>query len=139
MSESIKVEEAKRKRRGAERVKKTAEVFTPMDLCFDMIRTYIPAEKLSDPCSTYLDNSAGDGNFLDALYNVLTEEYGHDRTHVLNNQLYGVEMMQDNVDTIRHRLGLNPSMPGWYHIVCHDALTYDYSFEINPVEPPELW
>ena len=47
--------------------------------------------------------------------------------------------MQDNVDTIRDRLGLTPNMPGWYHVVCHDALTYDYSFEINPVEPPELW
>jgi hypothetical protein len=30
-------------------------------------------------------------------------------------------------------------MRAWYHVKSHDALTYDYSFEINPVEPPELW
>jgi hypothetical protein len=99
----------------------------------------IPVERLENPSTTYLDNSCGDGNFLEALFTVLTEEYGHDKKHVLNHQLYGVDLMDDNVSSTRTRLGLNPSMPGWYHIVCHDALTYDYSFEINPVEPPELW
>jgi hypothetical protein len=131
MSDTIKVEEAKRKERGKERVKKTAEVFTPMDLCLEMVRD-IPEEKLQDPNTTYLDNSAGDGNFLSALYEVLTKEYGHDGTHVLNNQLYGVELMPDNVSTIRDRLNIQPGTPAWDHIVCADALTYDYSFA-----PPE--
>ena len=131
MSNSIKVEEAKRKKRGKARVKKTAEVFTPMDLCLEMVRE-IPEEKLKNPDTTYLDNSAGDGNFLAALYEVLTKEYGHDGTHVLNHQLYGVELMPDNVSTIRDRLNILPGTPAWDHIVCADALTYDYSFT-----PPE--
>lgn len=138
MSKSIQAEVKKRKERGKERVKQTAEVFTPMDLCRQMVRN-ISKEKLRDPSTRYIDNSCGDGNFLAALYEVLTKEYGHDSRHVLDEQLYGVDLMPDNVDTVRDRLGLNPSMRGWYHIVCHDALTYDYSFEINPVEPPELW
>ena len=109
-----------------------------MELCRKLVSD-IPEEKLKDPSTTYLDNSCGDGNFLAALYEILTKKYGHSSSQVLNHQLYGVDLMQDNVDTVRDRLGLNPNMPGWYHIVCHDALTYDYSFEINPVEPPELW
>ena len=124
--------------RRKKRAKLTGEVFTPMELCRKLV-SGIPEEKLKDSNTTYLDNSCGDGNFLAALYEVLTKDYGHEGSNVLNNQLYGVDLMPDNVDTVRDRLGLTPSMPGWYHIVCHDALSYDYSFEINPVEPPELW
>ncbi len=128
MSDTIATEQLKRKKRGEARVKLTGEVFTPMDLCKQMVRG-IPERSLKDPNTTYLDNSAGDGNFLVALYEVLTEEYGHDGAHVLNNQLYGVELMPDNVDTIRDRLNIQPGTPAWDHIVCADALAYDYSFE----------
>lgn len=88
-----------------------------MDLCFRMVRD-IPEDKLKDPTSTFLDPSCGDGNFLVALLQVLTEEYGHDREQVLS-RLYGVEIMQDNVDRALERLGGG-------NIVCHDALTFDY-------------
>lgn len=138
MTDTRTAEVAKRKARGEKRVKLTGEIFTPMELCYKMVHQ-LGDEVLSDPTSTYLDNSCGDGNFLAALYTVLTKEYNIPGRHVLDEQLYGVDLMPDNVDTVRDRLGLNPSMRGWYHIVCHDALTYDYSFEINPVEPPELW
>ena len=106
--------------RSKERIRQTGEVFTPMEFCLQMVRG-IPEEKLRDPTTTFLDNSCGDGNFLVALLQVLTEEYGHDRDQVLD-RLYGVELMQDNVDRARERLGGG-------HIVCHDALTYDYSFD----------
>ncbi len=127
MISSVKTEEAKRKTRGEKRVKITGEIFTPMELCYDMVHQ-IGAEILEDPTSTYLDNSCGDGNFLAALYEVLTKEYGHDGTHVLNHQLYGVDLMPDNIDTVRDRLGVVPGTPAYDHIVCADALTYDYSF-----------
>ena len=104
------------------------EVFTPMDLCFRMVRD-ISQEKLRDPNTTYLDNSCGDGNFLAALFVVLTEEYGHDPSHVLNHQLYGVDIMPDNIAAVRDRLNIAPGTPAWDHIVCADALTYDYTFE----------
>ena len=113
--------------RSKQRVKITGEVFTPMELCLQMVRE-IPKEKLRDPNTTYLDNSCGDGNFLVALYEILTKEFGHDGTHVLNHQLYGVDLMPDNISTVRDRLNIMPNTPAWDHIVCHDALTYDYSF-----------
>ena len=101
------------------RVKQTGEVFTPHELCLQIVRD-IPEEKLSDPTSTYIDPSCGDGNFLFALHQVLTEDYGQTSESVMG-RLYGVELMADNVEIARARL------PG-AHIVCHDALTYDYSF-----------
>ena len=93
------------------------EVFTPMELCRRIVRD-IPEEKLKDPTTTYLDNSCGDGNFLVALLEVLTKDYGHSRENVLD-RLYGVDIMEDNVKEARRRLGGG-------HIVCADALTFDY-------------
>jgi hypothetical protein len=124
MNKSIEAEYVKRKARGESRVKKTGEIFTPMDLCLDMVRS-LPPETLSDPSKTYLDNSCGDGNFLVALLKVLIEDYGHDREHVLDNQLYGVDLMPDNIAEVKRRLGVPEDHP---HYVCADALTYDYSF-----------
>jgi type I restriction-modification system DNA methylase subunit len=115
-------------KRSKQRVKLTGEVFTPMGLCRRMVHE-IPEEKLRDPNTTYLDNSCGDGNFLAALYEILTKEYGHDGTHVLNHQLYGVDLMPDNISTVRDRLNIVPGTPAWDHVVCADALTYDYAFD----------
>ena len=125
---TIQTEIDKAKSRGKDRVKQTAEVFTPMDLCLQMVRD-IPQEKLKDPTTTYLDNSCGDGNFLVTLLQVLTEEYNHSRDQVLNTQLYGVDLMPDNIATVKERLGLQPGTPAWDHVVCADGLTYDYEFE----------
>lgn len=138
MKKSIQAEQVKRKARGEKRVKVTGEVFTPMELCFKMVRR-IPEEKLRDPSSVYLDQCFGDGNFLVALYKVLTKEYGHPPEQVLNNQLFGVELMPDNVEETRRRLNLKPSMDGWYHMVCADALSYDYTFVVDRREPTEFW
>jgi len=124
-TDTIRAEIHKAKTRGSDRVKRTGEVFTPMDLCLRMVRD-LPEEKLSDPSSTYLDNTCGDGNFLDALLTVLTQDYGHDPKHVLNHQLYGVDLMPDNIAEVKRRLGVPEDHP---HYVCADALTYDYSFE----------
>jgi len=125
---TIQTEIDKAKSRGKDRVKQTAEVFTPMDLCLQMVRD-IPQEKLKDPTTTYLDNSCGDGNFLVTLLQVLTEEYNNPRDQVLNTQLYGVDLMPDNIATVKERLGITPDQPGWNHVVCADGLTYDYEFE----------
>ena len=102
-----------------------------MDLCLRMVRE-IPRETLENPQSTFLDNSCGDGNFLVSLLEVLTTDYGHKRRHVLDNMIYGVDLMPDNVAEAKRRLGLTPEMPGWHHVVCADGLTYDYSFEPDP-------
>ena len=94
MSATIQAEIAKQKKRGQTRVKLTGEVFTPMDLCLRMV-SEIPAEKLKDPNAKFLDNSCGDGNFLVALFKVLSKY--HDAQHVLDNMIYGVDLMPDNV------------------------------------------
>jgi hypothetical protein len=122
MSKSIQTEVQKRKDRGKNRVKQTAEVFTPSDLCIKMIKQ-IPVNKLKDPDSTFLDNSCGDGNFLVALVEVLSEY--HDEKHIVDNMIYGVDLMPDNIARVKDRLGVSEDHP---HFVCADALTYDYSF-----------
>jgi len=125
MIETVKVEQSKRKARGEKRVKLTGEIFTPMELCYKLVRK-LPIEKLKDPTTTYLDNACGDGNFLVALFEVLTKEYNHPEDQVLNRQLYGVDLMPDNIAETKRRLGVPEDHP---HFVCADALTYDYSFE----------
>jgi type I restriction-modification system DNA methylase subunit len=126
MSATIQTEIDKQKQRGRKRVKQTGEVFTPLDLCEWMVRE-IPEEKLKDANAKFLDNSCGDGNFLVTLLKVLSEY--HDAEHVLNNMIYGVDLMPDNVATVKERLGLKKEMKGWYHIVCANGLEYDYTFE----------
>lgn len=125
MSATVQKEIEKQKQRGRARVKQTAEVFTPMDLCLRMVGE-IPESKLKDPNAKFLDNSCGDGNFLVALFKVLSK-YHHPQ-HVLDSMIYGVDLMPDNVAEAKRRLGLTPEMKGWYHIVCADGLTYDYEF-----------
>jgi len=108
--------------RSDERIKETQEVFTPMELVEEMIDE-IPEELLKDPSSTFIDNSAGCGNFLVGLKNKLLQYHTED--HIINNMLYAVEMMEDNHKELCQRVGVPIDHP---HYVCHDALTYDYSF-----------
>jgi len=108
--------------RSDERIKVTQEVFTPMELVEYMIDD-IDVELLKDPESTFIDNSAGCGNFLVGMKKRLMQY--HSEEHILENMLYAVEMMEDNHKELCNRLGVDVTHP---HYVCHDALTYDYSF-----------
>ena len=105
-----------------ERINATGEVFTPPELCAQMV-SEISLETLKNPQSTFLDNSAGCGNFLVALRDKLVEY--HPLDHVINNMIYSVELMEDNHKELCERMGVDTTHP---HYVCHDALTYDYSF-----------
>ena len=108
--------------RSNKRIDSTGEVFTPMELCTEMVNE-IPEHILKDPSSTFLDNSAGSGNFIVALQTKL-KEY-HSLEHINNNMLYAVELMEDNHKELCNRVGVSTIHP---HYICHDALTYDYSF-----------
>jgi len=108
--------------RSDERIDSTGEVFTPMELCASMV-SEIPESILQNENSTFLDNSAGSGNFLLALQTELLKY--HSLQHINDNMLYGVELMEDNHAEMCKRLGVTVDHP---HFVCHDALTYDYSF-----------
>ena len=108
--------------RSDERIDATGEVFTPVELCAQMV-SEIPESVLKNKNSTFLDNSAGSGNFLLALQTELLKY--HELSHINDNMLYAVEFMEDNHAELCKNLGVSVDHP---HYVCHDALTYDYSF-----------
>jgi len=112
-----------------ERIDTTGEVFTPMELCAQMV-SEIPEHILKDPISTFLDNSAGSGNFLLALHSEL-QKY-HSSNHILNNMLYAIELMEDNHKELCERLGVPVTHP---HYVCGSGLDPNiYEFgELNPL------
>ena len=105
-----------------ERINSTGEVFTPKELCASMVSD-IPVSILQNPKSTFLDNSAGCGNFLLALQTELLKY--HELSHINDNMLYAVELMEDNHKEMCKNLGVSVDHP---HYVCANALEYDYSF-----------
>ena len=108
--------------RSNNRIDETGEVFTPMKLCAEMV-SEIPQSVLQDTKSTFIDPSAGSGNFLLALQ---TESLKyHELSHINDNMLYGIELMEDNHAEMCKRLGVAVDHP---HFVCADATKYDYSF-----------
>lgn len=113
--------------RSDERIKETQEVFTPKELVERMIND-IPLSTLQDPKSTFIDNSAGCGNFIVALKDRLCLYHSED--HVINNMLYAVELMEDNHKELCQRVGVGTDHP---HYVCANALEYHYQFNGTPV------
>lgn len=116
------------------RVKQTAEVFTPTELVQEMLDKLEEqdSELFSNPDKTFLDNSCGDGQFLSEVVIRKMERSGCSLEQALRTT-YGVELMEDNVKLCKERLaGPNPTQEILdildKNIVCHDALTYDYSF-----------
>ena len=105
-----------------ERIDSTGEVFTPPELCAQMV-SEIPLSVLQNKNSTFLDNSAGCGNFLLALQTELLKY--HELSHINDNMLYAVELMADNHAELCKNLGVSVDHP---HYVCANALEYDYSF-----------
>ena len=105
-----------------DRINSTGEVFTPAELCAQMV-SEIPESILKNPKSTFLDNSAGCGNFLLALQTELLKY--HELSHINDNMLYAVELMEDNHAELCKNLGVSVDHP---HYVNTDALEYDYSF-----------
>lgn len=85
-----------------ERIKQTAEIFTPDFLVQEML-DQIPADTWIDPSKTWLEPSAGDGNFLEEIKARLLSH--HDERHVLNNMIFSVELLDDNHFTLQKRLG----------------------------------
>ena len=108
--------------RSDERINQTGEVFTPSDLCLQMVDE-IPESVMQNKNSTFLDNSAGAGGFLLALQSRL-QKY-HSLQWINDNMLYAVELMEDNHREMCNKLGVSVNHP---HYVCANALEYDYSF-----------
>jgi len=120
------------------RVKTTGEVFTPTVLVEEML-SKIDLKIFADSTKTFLDPSCGDGQFLaSVLYRKL--QNGIDFETALNT-VYGVDLMQDNVELCRERLlcgreDLRDIVER--NIVCADGLRYHYRFDGSPPYDPVL-
>lgn len=88
--------------RTVERVRRTGEIFTPTDLVIEMI-SEIPLDAFS-PGRTILDPACGDGQFLVAAKWVKVLHHGMIETDALTD-IYGIDIMRDNVELCRLRLG----------------------------------
>ena len=115
------------------RVKATGEVFTPTPLVQEML-DLLPVSLFEDPSKTFIDPACGDGQFLSEVL-IRKLEAGHELEQAVST-IYGIDLMQDNVDLCRERLGCN--IPKLQHIIeaniiCGDGLlnsTYNQWDEI---------
>ena len=124
--------------RDQSRIKATGEVFTPTPLVQEMLEQ-LPLELFKDPTKTFLDNSCGDGQFLGEVL-IRKMQHGSTFEQALST-VYGVDLMSDNVAECRRRLlcgreDLRHIVER--NIVCHDALTYDYSFNGTNLNQQDL-
>lgn len=127
--------------RDKSRVKQTEECFTHNWIVQKGLDEY---EKLSpgffsDPTKTWIDNSSGDGQWLGEVL-IRKMENGSTFEQALST-IYGVEKEIDNCELCRERLlcgrdDLRHIVEK--NIVCHDALTYDYSFNGTDKTKAEL-
>ena len=116
------------------RIKQTAEIFTPtwqVQEILDKIEL-LNNDTFTDETKTFIDSTCGDGQFLSEVVIRKMERNGCTLEKALSTT-YGVELMEDNVELCKKRLaGPNPTQEILdildKNIVCHDALTYDYSF-----------
>ena len=80
----------------------TQEFFTPSSLISKMCDK-IPSTDWSNPTKTFLEPCFGNGNFLVEIIRRRIVDYSIDWKIVLNN-LYGVELMPDNVQEAKDRI-----------------------------------
>jgi type I restriction-modification system DNA methylase subunit len=111
------------------RVKATGEVFTPTPLVQEVL-DQLPKELFTNPNKTFLEPSCGDGQFLGEVL-IRKIENGSTFEQALSN-LYGVDLMEDNVELCRKRLlcgreDLRHIVE--QNIVCADGLRYHYRFD----------
>ena len=84
------------------RIKVTAEIFTPTDLVIDMLQKtdldcFLPGKTILDP-------ACGDGQFLCAIKWIKILIHKMTEFDALKD-IYGVDIMRDNVDLCKKRLG----------------------------------
>jgi type I restriction-modification system DNA methylase subunit len=91
--------------RQSDRVLATGEIFTPTELVCEMCQNLIDRDPDAlAPGKTVLDPSCGDGQFLVVVKWVKVLHYGMTEADAVKD-LYGVDIMRDNVDLCKMRLG----------------------------------
>ena len=111
------------------RIKSTGEVFTPTPLVEEILDKIDPM-LFKDPEKTFIDPSCGDGQFISSvLYRKLKNNIDFE---IALSTIYGVDIMQDNVELCRDRLVCGREDLRHIveqNIVCADALRYHYRFD----------
>ena len=91
--------------RQSDRVKATGEVFTPTELVIEIIRKMMDNDpNVFSPGKTVFDPACGDGQFLVPVKLLKMYHYGMTESEALQD-IYGVDIMRDNVDLCKLRLG----------------------------------
>jgi len=91
--------------RQSDRVLASGEIFTPTELVCEMCQHLIDRDPDAlAPGKTVLDPSCGDGQFLVVAKWVKVLHYGMTEADAVKD-LYGVDIMRDNVDLCKKRLG----------------------------------
>ena len=88
--------------RMSDRVKKTGEIFTPTNIVIKMIEKS-GVDKYG-PGKIVLDPACGDGQMLVTAKWLKVLHFGMTEQDAVN-ELYGVDIMRDNVDLCKKRLG----------------------------------
>jgi|GEM_PF-1155660 len=88
--------------RTVDRVRATAEVFTPSELVVEILSSIDLG--LLAPGRTVLDPACGDGQFLVGAKWVKMIHFGMSESLALAD-IYGIDLMRDNVDLCKRRLG----------------------------------
>lgn len=88
--------------RGRERVRRTAEVFTPTELVIDLLQQ-LPIDSFG-PGKKVLDPACGDGQFLAAVKFAKMLIWNQSEASALAD-LFGVDILLENVMLCRKRLG----------------------------------
>ena len=88
--------------RMSDRVKQTGEIFTPTDLVIEMLQK-INLDKFA-PGKTVVDTACGDGQFLVPVKYLKMIHFNMIEEDALKD-IYGVDIMRDNVDLCKRRLG----------------------------------
>ena len=114
------------------RVKATGEVFTPLSVITKKLNDLEKHDPslFKNPSNTFLEPSCGDGNFLSEVL-IRKMENGSTFEQALST-IYGVDLMQDNVDLCRERLLCGRE--DLRHVVEQniyqaDGLKFSYKFE----------
>lgn len=114
--------------RDALRIKATQEVFTPTEMVQEILDA-MDQTLFSDPDRDFIDPTCGDGQFLGEVL-IRKIQNGIDFETALSS-IYGVDLMPDNVALCKERLLCGQTQLSHIvdkNIVCHDALTYNYTF-----------
>ena len=113
------------------RVKATGEIFTPTPLVQEIL-DQLPQELFTDPNKTFLDPTCGDGQFLGEIL-IRKMENGSTFEQALST-VYGVDLMQDNIDECRKRLLCGSTNQTHINIIEQniyqaDGLKFSYKFK----------